>query len=73
MTLDTKKRRIVSIVVLWNQSQFQRLMLLDYQTRLDLASGMMLPTVIERAICWYHDEEIDYKRHFNSKKLIEIA
>ena len=73
MTLDTKKRRIVSIVVLWNQLVFQRLMLLDYQIRLDLASGMMLPTVIERAICWFYDEELDYIKHFISKKLFEIA
>ena len=41
LSLGTKKRRIVSIVVLWNQSVFQRLMLLDYQIRLDLASGMI--------------------------------
>jgi hypothetical protein len=39
LNLDTKKRRIVSIVVLWNQSVFQRLILIDYQVRLDLASG----------------------------------
>jgi hypothetical protein len=73
MTLDTKKRRIVSIVVLWNQLVFQRLMLLQYRIRLDLASGMMLPTVIDRAICWFHDEEMDYIRHFISKKFFEIA
>ena len=42
LTLGTKKRRIVSIVVLRYQSVFQRLMLLDYQIRLDLASGTML-------------------------------
>jgi hypothetical protein len=39
LNLDTKKRRIVSIVVLWYQSLFQRLILIDYQVRLDLASG----------------------------------
>jgi len=39
LTLDTKKRRIVSIVVSRHQSVFQRLMLLEYQIRLDLASG----------------------------------
>jgi hypothetical protein len=47
MTLDTKKRRIISIVVLQNQSVFQRLMLLDYQIRLDLASGMVSPIDVE--------------------------
>jgi hypothetical protein len=36
-----KKRRIVSIVVSLNQSVFERLMLLDYQIRLDLASVMV--------------------------------
>jgi len=41
LTLGTKKRRIVSIVVLRYQSVFQRLMLLDYQIRLDLASGVV--------------------------------
>jgi hypothetical protein len=40
--LAQKKRRIVSIVVLWNQAVFQQLMLLDYQIRLDLASGVVL-------------------------------
>ena len=39
LSLGTKKRRIVSIVVLWNQSVFQRLMSVDYQFGLDLASG----------------------------------
>jgi len=38
----TKKRRIVLIVVSRNQSVFQRLMLLDYQIRLELASGVVL-------------------------------
>jgi hypothetical protein len=52
LSLDTKKRRIVSIVVLWNQSLFQRLMLLDYQIRLDLASGVMLLDVDEWAKWW---------------------
>jgi hypothetical protein len=33
----------------------------------------MLPTVIERAICWFYDEELDYIRHFISKKFFEIA
>jgi hypothetical protein len=47
LTLGTKKRRIVLIVVSWNQSVFQRLMLLDYQIRLDLASGMVLMDVDE--------------------------
>jgi hypothetical protein len=47
LTLGTKKRRIVLIVVLRNQSVFQRLMLLDYQIRLDLASGMVLMDVDE--------------------------
>jgi len=73
LTLDTKKRRIVSIVVFRNQSVFQRLMLSGYQIRLDLASGMMLPTVIERAICWFHDEELEYTRHFISINFFEIA
>ena len=41
----TKKRRIVLIVVSWNQSVFQRLMLLDYQIGLDLASGVVLVDV----------------------------
>jgi hypothetical protein len=49
LTPGTKKRRIVSIVVLWNQSVFQRLMLLDYQNRLDLASGVVLMDVDEWA------------------------
>jgi hypothetical protein len=47
-----KKRRIVSIVVLWNQSVFQRLMLLDYQIRLDLASGVMSLDIEEWAKWW---------------------
>ena len=47
-----KKRRIVLIVVSWSQSVFQRLMLLDYQIRLDLASGMVLVDVDEWAKCW---------------------
>ena len=45
----TKKRRIVLIVVSWNQSLFQRLMLLDYQIMLDLASGVVLMDVDEWA------------------------
>ena len=46
LTFGTKKkRRIVLIVVSWNQSVFQRLMLLDYQIELDLASGMVLVNV----------------------------
>jgi len=73
MTIDTKKRRIVSIVVLWNQSVFQQLMLSGYQIRLDLASGMMLPTVIERAISWFHDEELDYTRHVIAINFFELA
>jgi hypothetical protein len=40
--LAQKKRRIVLIVVSRNQSLLQRLMLLDYQIRLDLASAMVL-------------------------------
>jgi hypothetical protein len=49
MPPGTKKRRIVLIVVSRNQSVFQRLMLLDYQIRLDLASGMVLMDVDEWA------------------------
>ena len=49
---DTKKRRIVLIVVSWNQSVFQRLILLEYQIGLDLASGMVLVDVDEWAKCW---------------------
>jgi len=52
LSLGTKKRRIVSIVVLWNQIVFQRLMLLDYQIRLDLASGVMLLDVDEWDKWW---------------------
>ena len=48
----TKKRRIVLIVVSRNQSVFQRLMLLDYQIGLDLASGVVLMDVGERAKWW---------------------
>ncbi len=42
LTFGIKKRRIVLIVVSRNQSLFQRLMLLDYQIRLDFASGVVL-------------------------------
>ena len=45
----TKKRRIALIVVWWNQSVFQLLMLLDYQIRLDLASEVVLMDVDEWA------------------------
>ena len=45
----TKKRSIFLIVVSRNQSVFQRLMLLDYQIRLDLASGVVLDDVDEWA------------------------
>ena len=48
----TKKRRIALIVVWWNQSVLQRLMLLDYQIRLDLASEVVLMNVAERAHWW---------------------
>ena len=47
LTFDTKKRRIVSIVVSRYQSVFQRLMLLDYQIRLDLAFEMVLMDVVD--------------------------
>ena len=52
LTFGTKKRRIFSIVVSWNQSVYQRRMLLDYQIRLDLASGMVLVDVSEWVIRW---------------------
>ena len=45
-----KKRRIFLIVVSWNQSVFQQLMLLEYQIRLDLASGMVLLDVCKCGI-----------------------
>ena len=48
----TKKRRIVLIVVSWNQSVFQRLMLLDYQIRLDLARGVVLVNVCDWVYWW---------------------
>ncbi len=48
-TPDTKKRRIVSIVVLGNQFVFQRLMIIDYQIGLDLASVMISLIVVEQA------------------------
>ena len=44
-----KKRRIALIVVWWNQSAFQRLLLLDYQIRLDLARGVVLVNVCGQA------------------------
>ena len=53
----TKKRRIALIVVWWNQSVLQRLMLLDYQIRLDLASGMVLMDVGEWVIRWVFGRE----------------
>jgi hypothetical protein len=52
LTFDTKKRRIVLIVVSWNQSVSQRLMLLDYQITLDLASGLVLVNVCGWVIRW---------------------
>ena len=53
MTLGAKKRRIVSIVVSRNQSVYQRLMLVDYQIRLDLASGMISFSVVVRVNLLY--------------------
>ena len=47
-----KKRRIVSIVVSWNQSVFQRLMLVEYQMELDLASGVAFHCGYERVVRW---------------------
>jgi hypothetical protein len=41
MTPDTKKRRILWIVVSLYQPLFQRLMLLDYQMELNFASGLL--------------------------------
>ena len=48
----TKKRRIALIVVSCNQSVFQRLILLDYQIGLDLASGVVLVDVGYWAEWW---------------------
>ncbi len=62
MTPDTKKRRIVSIVVLVNQSVFQRLMLIDYQIRLDLASGMVSPVEVEYVILLYMEQHVLFIR-----------
>jgi hypothetical protein len=64
LTLGTKKRRIVSIVVLWNQSVLQRLMFIDYQIRLDLAPGAVLLDVDEWARQWCLDKEIERDWHF---------
>ena len=41
MSPDTKKRRILWIVVSLYQPLFQRLMLLDYQMELNFASGLL--------------------------------
>ena len=53
LTFGTKKRRIVLIVVSWSQSVFQPVMLLDYQSRLDLASGVVLMDVGEWVKWWF--------------------
>ena len=65
---DTKKRRIVLIVVLCNQSVFQRLMLLDYQIELDLASGMVLAIEFEWVNWLYMEQQIHCLRHISSDR-----
>ena len=54
----TKKRRIVLIVASWNQSMFQRLMLLHYQIRLDLARGVVLAAEFEWVNWLYMEQHI---------------
>ena len=54
----TKKRRIVLIVASWNQSMFQRLMLLHYQIRLDLARGVVLAIEFEWVNWLYIEQHI---------------
>ena len=64
----TKKRRIVLIVVSWSQSVFQRLMLLDYQIELDLASRMVLPIEFEWVNWLYMEQHILCLRNIPSDR-----
>ena len=60
LTFDTKKRRILLIVVSRYQSVFQRLMLLDYQIRLDLASRVVLMDIGEWVIRWVFVRKMEH-------------
>ena len=53
MSPDTKKRRILWIVVSLYQPLSQRLMLLDYQMELDFASGLLSRE------CWREENVVE--------------
>ena len=56
----TKKRRMLCIVVSRLPALFERLMLLDYQIRLDLASGVVSMDVNEWVITWVLGRKKEY-------------
>ncbi len=53
MPPDTKKRRILWIVVSLYQPLFQRLMLLEYQMELNFASGLLSRE------CWLEENVVE--------------